>query len=255
MTDRYANGTTDNDTGGIAGGKSVNGFDPADSGYYHGGDFRGLTGDCTGPRGLARIKNLGFTSIRVTPPFGQRWVQGSSAAYHGYWIRDFEHVDAHLGTDADFAAFVDCAHRIGLKVILDVVVNHTADYVLLPSSSTYSDAPFRDCRGKKFDPAAYVRRDLPVPERGPDAEDPDALRHRPCGEVTVVVERRDELPRPRRHLLRLVHRAVPRAGRLLWPRRPLHGEAGRLAGASRTSTPAGCGSTRSTASASTRRGT
>src|SRR4051812_20971899 len=76
MTDRYANGTTDNDTGGISGGKSVNGFDPADPGYYHGGDFRGLTGDCTGPRGLARIKQLGFTSIWVTPPFGQRWVQG-----------------------------------------------------------------------------------------------------------------------------------------------------------------------------------
>ena len=68
----------------------------------------------------------------MTPPFGQRSVQGDSAAYHGYWIRDFTHVDPHLGTDADFAAFVDCAHGLGLKVILDVVVNHTADYVLLP---------------------------------------------------------------------------------------------------------------------------
>ncbi len=133
MPDRYANGNPANDRGGLSGGKNATGYDPTDTGYFHGGDFAGLTGDCTGPRGLARIKALGFTSVWVTPPFRQKAVQAGSAAYHGYWALGFDGVDPHLGTEADFAAFVDCAHRLGLKVILDVVVNHTADVIQLPS--------------------------------------------------------------------------------------------------------------------------
>ncbi len=162
MTDRYANGDAANDRAGATGTASATGYDPADPGYFHGGDLKGLTGDCTGTKtGLARLKDLGFTSVWVTPPYGQRTVQGDSAAYHGYWIRDFLNVDRHLGTNADFAAFVDCAHRLGMKVILDVVVNHTADYVLVPSSSTYTDAPYRDCAGRRFNPARFVRKAFP----------------------------------------------------------------------------------------------
>jgi alpha-amylase len=162
MTDRYANGDAANDRGGLTGGSTVTGFDPTDASYFHGGDFRGLTGSCTDTtRGLARLKDLGFTAIWVTPPFGQRTVQGDSAAYHGYWVRDFTSVDPHLGSDADFAAFVDCAHRLRLKVILDVVVNHTADYIALPSRPAYSRAPYRDCRGRTFNPALYVRKAFP----------------------------------------------------------------------------------------------
>ena len=69
MPDRYANGNPANDRGGLSGSRDVTGYDPTDTGYYHGGDLAGLTGDCTGPRGLARIKDLGFTSIWVTPPY------------------------------------------------------------------------------------------------------------------------------------------------------------------------------------------
>jgi glycosidase len=155
LTDRYANGETANDRGGQTGPRGVTGYDPADTGWFHGGDFRGLTGACTTGTGLARIKALGFTAVWVTPPFGQKAVQGSSAAYHGYWIRDFTSVDPHLGTEQDFAAFVACAHRLGLKVYLDVVVNHTAD-VIIPTGSGYSDAPYRDCRGKTFSAARYA---------------------------------------------------------------------------------------------------
>jgi glycosidase len=155
MTDRYANGNPDNDRGGRNGTRGVTGFDPADTGWFHGGDFRGLTGECTTGTGLARIKALGFTAVWVTPPFGQKAVQGSSAAYHGYWIRDFTSVDPHLGSEQDFAGFVTCAHQLGLKVYLDVVVNHTAD-VIVPTGSGYSTTPYRDCRGKLFDPARYA---------------------------------------------------------------------------------------------------
>ena len=99
LTDRYANGETANDTAGITGGASVTGYDPTNAGYFHGGDFKGLTGTCTGTtNGLARIKDLGFNTISVTPPFVQRFVQGDSAAYDGSRVRDFTTVDPHVGT-------------------------------------------------------------------------------------------------------------------------------------------------------------
>lgn len=157
MTDRYANGDTANDTGGYGGGRNQNGFDPSATGYWHGGDFKGLTGSCTDPvRGLARIKNLGFNAIWVTPPVVNQVFAGSSAGYHGYWGLDFTNVDPHLGTNQDFADFVACAHSLGMKVIMDVVVNHTGDVVLLSGGTAYNDAPYKDCSGKVFDPAAYV---------------------------------------------------------------------------------------------------
>ena len=68
MTDRYANGDPSNDTGGLSGGRSTTGFDPTSTAFWHGGDFKGLTGGCTDPvHGLQRIKNLGFNAIWVTP--------------------------------------------------------------------------------------------------------------------------------------------------------------------------------------------
>ena len=99
-------------------------------------------------------------------------MQGSSAAYHGYWGLDFEHVDPHLGTDADFAAFVDCAHRLGLKVFLDVVVNHTADVIQLSDSRYVSpeDAALGGLQRHALQPGG-VRR-APPPSR--------ACRRRAC---------------------------------------------------------------------------
>jgi glycosidase len=154
MTDRYANGDTSNDDAGRAGPRATTGFDPTDTGYYHGGDLKGLAAN------LQRIKDLGFTALWVTPVMRQQWVNGSSASYHGYWGLDFTSVDQHLGSDADFGALVDKAHSLGLKVYLDVVVNHTGDIVRLEGTS-YSDVPYRDCHGKKFNPARFVSRTFP----------------------------------------------------------------------------------------------
>jgi glycosidase len=150
MPDRYANGDTANDTGGLSGPTGITGFDPSSTGYYHGGDLRGLTSH------LQRIKDLGFTAIWVTPVLKQDPVENGTAAYHGYWGLDFTTVDPHLGTDQDFTSFVASAHGLGLKVYLDVVVNHTADVVQLTSGSSYSEVPYRDCHGKRFSPANYV---------------------------------------------------------------------------------------------------
>ena len=123
MTDRFENGDSSNDYGGSNQSLSVSGFAPEDIGYWHGGDFKGLT------KRLDYIKSMGFTSIWITPPVVQKYVQGNSAAYHGYWGVDFTTVDPHLGTEADFKEFVAWAHKLGMKVIIDVVTNHTADVI------------------------------------------------------------------------------------------------------------------------------
>ena len=151
MPDRYANGVGANDTGGLTGGRAVTGFDPTDTGYYHGGDLKGLA------QNLQRIHDLGFTALWVTPVLKQQPVSQGSAAYHGYWGLDFTTVDPHLGTDADFATLVNAAHGLDMKVYLDVVVNHTADVVQLTGTS-YTDIPYRDCHGRRFDPARYATR-------------------------------------------------------------------------------------------------
>jgi len=148
MIDRYANGDTSNDNGGLKAGAYEAGFDPSDHGMFHGGDFKGLTNS------LDRIKKLGFTSIWVTPPVKQQYVQGNSAAYHGYWGLDFTTVDPHFGTEYDFKEFVVKAQAIGLKVIIDIVVNHTADVIQYADNNNYvshDDSPYLDAVGKPFD--------------------------------------------------------------------------------------------------------
>ena len=95
----------------------------------------------------------------MTPVVAQQYVQADSAAYHGYWGLDFTRVDPHLGSNADFAAFVECAHSLRMKVYLDVVVNHTADVIIPAGGSTFRGAdevPYRDCKGKPFSALRYA---------------------------------------------------------------------------------------------------
>ncbi|HEY6962533.1 MAG TPA: alpha-amylase family glycosyl hydrolase [Gaiellaceae bacterium] len=155
MPDRYENGDASNDTGGLSGSTGVTGFDPSDPGYYHGGDLKGFA------ERLQRIKELGFTALWITPVLKQDPVENGSAAYHGYWGLDFTTVDPHLGTDQDFTNLVNEAHGLGLKVYLDVVVNHTADVIQLPNSATYNDIRFRDCHGNFFNADRYVTGRFP----------------------------------------------------------------------------------------------
>jgi alpha-amylase len=126
MADRFANGDTGNDLGGLPDDPLVSGFDPTRKGFYNGGDLAGLRDR------LDYIQGLGTTSIWLTPSFKNKPVQledGPSAGYHGYWITDFTQIDPHLGTNADLAALVDAAHDRGMKVYFDIITNHTADVI------------------------------------------------------------------------------------------------------------------------------
>jgi glycosidase len=141
LPDRFENGDPSNDHGGLSGDRLTSGFDPTHKGFFHGGDLKGLT------RRLDYIKGLGATTVWLTPIFTNKAVQGpqgqESAGYHGYWITDFTHVDPHLGTDADFKALVDAAHAKGLKLYMDIVVNHTADVIQLKECKNSIECPYR----------------------------------------------------------------------------------------------------------------
>ncbi|MDE3227850.1 MAG: hypothetical protein KGL47_04970, partial [Acidobacteriota bacterium] len=139
--DRYLNGDTSND--------KFPGYDPTDTAFFHGGDLKGLTGTCSeGDNGLARIKKLGFTAVWVTPLVVQQKPTPYGAGYHGYWGVNFLDVDPHLGTKADLLAFSDCAKKLNLKLILDIVTNHTGDVIqykdheaFIPSDMTNAKSP------------------------------------------------------------------------------------------------------------------
>ena len=149
MTDRFENGKSQNDEAFVGGGIFKSGFDPSSISYWHGGDFVGLTSR------LPYIKNLGFTSIWITPPVVNAAIQGDSGGYHGYWGIDFTTIDPHLGTEAEFKNFVTKAHELGMKVIVDIVVNHTADIISSAVGMyTYRDStdfPYKTSSGKTFD--------------------------------------------------------------------------------------------------------
>lgn len=126
LPDRFDNADPTNDRGGLAGDRDVTGYDPADPGFYHGGDLRGIA------RRLDYIQSLGATALWIAPVFKNKTVQGGrhpSAGYHGYWITDFTRIDPHFGSAEDFGNLVNAAHARGMKVYLDIVVNHTADVI------------------------------------------------------------------------------------------------------------------------------
>jgi glycosidase len=141
LPDRFENGDTSNDHGGLTGDRLKTGYDPTDKGFYHGGDLKGVASR------LDYIQGLGATAVWVAPVFKNKAVQGppgqESAGYHGYWITDFTQVDPHFGTNADFKTLVDAVHARGMKFYMDIVVNHTADVIQLAECKNQLDCPYR----------------------------------------------------------------------------------------------------------------
>jgi glycosidase len=73
---------------------------------------------------LGYLKRLGVTALWLSPVFKQR---GHLDSYHGYGVQDFLEVDPRFGTRADLVALVEAAHAEGLRVILDVIFNHSGE--------------------------------------------------------------------------------------------------------------------------------
>ena len=123
VTDRFFDGNESNNT---ASGAKTYGKDNA--GLYHGGDFAGIT------QKLDYLEDLGINTIWITPivenipgvtvtDTGKEDVP-YNAAYHGYWASDFTKLNPTLGTKEEFQTLIDQAHNRGIRIMVDIVVNH-----------------------------------------------------------------------------------------------------------------------------------
>ncbi len=149
LPDRFANGNTANDTGFIDGSRNDHGFDATDKAYYHGGDLAGLK------QRLPYLKDMGVTAIWMTPVFENFSNNVESAAYHGYWTLNYTRIDPHLGGDSELKALIARAHRLGIKVFFDIVVNHTADiirYEECHGDGGGADCPYRETPQQPYTP-------------------------------------------------------------------------------------------------------
>ncbi|WP_078085043.1 alpha-amylase family glycosyl hydrolase [Microbulbifer mangrovi] len=120
LPDRFANGDPDND---LAYGRE------ADTGHlrgFHGGDLQGVIDKLN----EGYFDALGVDALWMSPVYEQIHGAtdegtGRTYAYHGYWPRDWTTVDHNFGSEALLAELIDTAHSRGIRVLLDVVANHT----------------------------------------------------------------------------------------------------------------------------------
>jgi len=121
MIDRFADGDPSNN-GGI--------YDRKNKFYYHGGDLQGVIDH------LPYLKELGVTAVWLTPWYDnydrlnqiELKEDKPSTGFHGYNPQDFYAVEEHFGSLAKLRDLVEAAHRSGIKIIQDQVMNHTGPY-------------------------------------------------------------------------------------------------------------------------------
>lgn len=120
LTDRFYNGDKSND---LSLGRQQNG---AVLRSFQGGDLKGIT---------LKIKEgyfdrLGVNAIWMTPVIEQIHGftdegTGKTYAYHGYWAKDWTALDPNFGTESEFAELIETAHQHDIRILMDVVINHT----------------------------------------------------------------------------------------------------------------------------------
>ena len=126
MLDRFADGDPSNNDPPQSRGI----YDRKNKFYYHGGDLQGVIDR------LPYLRELGVTAIWLTPWYDnydrlnqiELKEDKPSTGFHGYNPQDFYAVDEHFGTHEKLRELVDAAHRVGLKIIQDQVMNHTGPY-------------------------------------------------------------------------------------------------------------------------------
>lgn len=138
LTDRFYNGDTSNDNSYHR--KRFQG--EADVATFHGGDIKGLT------QKLDYLDKLGVNAIWITAPYEQMhgWTGGKNDAFphyafHGYYALDWTFMDRNMGTIEDMRNFVTEAHKRGIRVVMDIVLNHTG-YCTLDDAVDYDFGNF-----------------------------------------------------------------------------------------------------------------
>ena len=119
LTDRFNNGDRSNDAA------YNRNKAPALLRGFEGGDIQGVIDKIED----GYFTRLGVDAIWMTPVIEQIHGYDESAgltyAYHGYWPKDWTAVDANFGSEQDFARLVKTAHKHKIKVLVDVIINHT----------------------------------------------------------------------------------------------------------------------------------
>ncbi len=126
MPDRFANGDPGNDDPAVSRGM----LDRANPRFYHGGDLAGVR------QRLPYLKSLGVTAIWLNPiydntntPNRRQSFQGQPITdYHGYGAVDFYGMEERFGDFTGLGDLIAEARRVGIKIILDMVANHTGPY-------------------------------------------------------------------------------------------------------------------------------
>lgn len=120
LTDRFNNGDKSNDVNFNRVEKS------APLRGFMGGDFTGITQKIN----EGYFSKLGITALWFSPIFEQ--IHGSvdegtglTFAFHGYWTKDWTAIEPNFGTEQEFADLVDAAHANGIRILMDVIINHT----------------------------------------------------------------------------------------------------------------------------------
>lgn len=109
MVDRFANGDKTNDGA----------VEIYDTQAFHGGDLQGVLDN------LDHLQSLGISTVWLSPVFAMRTEKFHGyGAYHGYWTSDFGAIEPRFGDAALLTKLSDELHRRGMKLVLDVVLNH-----------------------------------------------------------------------------------------------------------------------------------
>ncbi len=132
LTDRFYNGDTSNDHSyerGLEKDGTVTKKMNSDAASFQGGDFAGITKKIN----EGYFTDLGVNALWISAPYEQ--ILGYSCAgssksafphysYHGYYVGDYSNFDQNFGTEQEFQTLVDAAHEKGIRVVIDVVMNH-----------------------------------------------------------------------------------------------------------------------------------
>ncbi|MGN9070458.1 alpha-amylase family glycosyl hydrolase, partial [Lachnospiraceae bacterium HCP1S3_D4] len=129
LTDRFKNGDTTNDN---AYGRKDHSNNFSDQrATFHGGDFAGITQKIE----EGYFDDLGVNAIWLSAPYEQihGYIQGGKdggkgyyhQSYHGYYVLDYTESDEAFGTKEEFKTLVDTAHKHGIRIVMDIVMNHS----------------------------------------------------------------------------------------------------------------------------------
>lgn len=120
LTDRFNNGDKSNDV------NFNRNKETATLRGFEGGDLKGIIQKIND----GYFNDLGVNAIWMTPVFEQVHGAtdegtGNTYAFHGYWTKDWTTLDPNFGTKADLKELIKVAHKNGIRILLDAVVNHT----------------------------------------------------------------------------------------------------------------------------------